>query len=293
MDSEHLPVHVETESHAMVTHDSMENYVHEMELSTDAVKRVLPTFLKVCNSKGIIDFGGKPFVSDAECQKIARCSGISYDKPDIIAEWIDDPETNERVYEVLVEGCARWMGQEIFSSGGCNSKDKFFKNRSQSFTALKLEVRKKAVANWRGSCVRHLFGLNSLSWEDLNQLGFNQGNAGAGVDFKQGRHSSKDDGAEDAAAAKDTKKKIGQQIMMDCGNDKDKAGDVLEQLTAFTAKDGKEVAGKRSALKLSDKQANFLWSKIKPNGKEREKYENIIQAVMGDAAGPEDPDCPL
>jgi hypothetical protein len=52
-------------------------------------------------------------------------------------------------------------------------------------------------------------------------------------------------------------------ILEMAGNDKTVAGDILQSITKWTNKDGKEVAGYRSTSKITDKAANVVYGKVK------------------------------
>jgi len=80
--------------------------------------------------------------------------------------------------------------------------------------------------------------------------------------------------------AEDPRVEIGHMLMEIAGNDKDEAAGLLEVLTTFTTKEGKEVRGKRSIKDLSDKHAVVTLKKVK------EQHKKWLAAM--DAPGPED-----
>ena len=73
--------------------------------------------------------------------------------------------------------------------------------------------------------------------------------------------------------------KIGKQIMTDCGGDKEKAALVLRQVSSFTGKNGVEKYVTSLHTLRSEKWAGKIWGNIKPNGREREKYDQIVREV--------------
>ena len=84
----------------------------------------------------------------------------------------------------------------------------------------------------------------------------------------------------DTDAPEDPRVEIGRLLMEMCHQDKDEAAGMLEVLTTFTGKDGKEVKGKRSIKDLSDKHAVVTLRKA------REQYTKWLAAL--DAPPPED-----
>ena len=289
--AETVPVVQETKALAVISHTGnnildIEGKAKEVEARVDLIKRIIPTLCKLCEQGDITDYGGKPFIGDNACQKIARVMAISFAQPQIISEWIDDPETTRRVYSVVISGSASLFGQSVDALGGCDSEDKFFTKKNQetggyerrsglSFTNLKLAVQKKALANWRGSCVRTLLGLKNLEWSALEASGFRRGEGGS-VTFK------KDGKAPVTEASSDVKKNIGDMILKDCNGDKKLAGDVLSEITSFDGDKG-HVKGPTStgASNFSDKWAFRVWSEIKPGGKNHEAYLNMVKTMTG------------
>lgn len=262
----------------------------EAEARAKLMKAILPQLVAVCYDNNILDLGGKPYINNDGCQKIARISGISFGRPRIVVSTENLPPEPEELYEdsgkikkkakpartayiVMMEGEASLLGQEITEFGGASSEDGWFDRPHESFTETRLEIHKKAMANWQGRCVRTLLGLQGLSWDDLEKVGFKLGKGG-GVEYREGRHSGSDksDGKE---AADDMRKKVSQQIYADVSENAEAARYVLEKVSGFQGRDG-WVNGKTDVQKISDKAIAVLWGKIKPDGKEREKYDQAV-----------------
>lgn len=249
--------------------------VAEAETRAMVLKMVLPKLVKVCHARNILNMGGNPYIDNDGCQKIARIVGITYSRPEITSHFEDDPDTGKRVYVVDVVGEASAFGQTIIDVGGATSDDKFFANRKESFQETRQEVRKKALANWQGRCVRALLGLKEMSWDELEDVGFKRDGAGS-VDYRNERHSSGNDTTQDKDAADENRRKIREQISADVKSNAEAAADLLEAATAFPGKNGKQVPGVRHPDKLSEARARTTWNKIKPGGNERDKYEDMM-----------------
>lgn len=261
----------------------------EAEARAKLMKNILPHLVQVCYADNIQDFDGKPFINNDGCQKIARIAGISFSRPNIYVSYEDLPPEPEERYEdsgkikrkakparrafiVEVEGEASLLGQTITEYGGASSEDGWFNRPQESPVETRLEIRKKAMANWQGRCVRTLLGLQGLSWDILKDVGFKRGEGGT-VEHRVGRHSIKD-GKEDKVALDETRTYIRNQILSDVNKNPDAASLVLQTLTAFG-----DFPGYKKAERISEKVAPRLWKEIKPGGTKRDDYDTIIDNV--------------
>jgi len=68
---------------------------------------------------------------------------------------------------------------------------------------------------------------------------------------------------EENQASKDLRREINNMLMKMANNDPKKAGEMLALYTTFTNKDGKEIKGKSDPSKLSEKQLQPTYGKIK------------------------------
>jgi len=270
--------------------------LRESAARAEMMGKLIPTLVKACHQRNILDMGGNPYIDNDGCQKIARTVGISFGKPDVESYW--DEDEGVKVWVVEVCGEATVMGQTIYEVGGCTSQDKFLSSRRMGMMQLKIEVKKKAIANWQGRCVRTLLGMKELTWAELEAQGFSADAAGK-VEYKTGRDSnSKTNQKKDTEAEenlKEVKVKIGNQLIADCGNDKNLAAKLLESLTAFEGKDGDMVKGKTSVTRLSEKQAFYFWGSYRPNGTRRDIYEEHLAKIHAEnkSAGEPEDDVPF
>lgn len=281
-------------------HMNMSVALVEAEARARLMKNILPQLVAVCHKDNILKMGNgdksKPYITNDGCQKIARIAGISFGKPAIDvsyenlpaeqAEYWEDSgkikkkaKPERRAFIVEVYGEATLLGQTITEFGGASSEDGFYDRPKESPVEIRLEVRKKAMANWQGRCVRTLLGLQGLSWEDLKKVGFDPEQAG-GVEYETGKYSSRKDTSEDKNAGEEVRNRIRDMILRDVAGNQDAAVELLETVTSFKGKDGNMVKGKKNVAHLSESAANTTWNKIKPGSKERDKYFDSLRDVL-------------
>lgn len=255
---------------------------HEAEERAKLMNVLVPSLLKATHTGDIIDQGGKPFIADSGCEKIARVAGVSFGRPEVTAGFEED-ETGKRYFAVTIRGEASILGQTIFEVGGCDEFDKFIDSRQLPFGQRKLEVEKKAYCNWRGRCVRTLLGMTGLRWVDLEKYGITS-EGRTKVEYKAGSKSHADGGKSEVVAGEtaEVRERIRAQLLKDLDGNEEECKEALRRITAFTGKDGKPVEGRESVSQLSDKWVFALWGNIKPGGKERDKYETIILEVVAE-----------
>lgn len=262
----------------------------EVDMRADLLRAIIPRFVRVCYQNDILDMGGKPYITNSGCQKIAQIARISMGKTISTVEHEDvpdkpekiDPDTGKvikkgrkahRAYMVTVEGSASWMGREIYEFGGATTEDGFYDRPNESPIETRIEVHKKARANWQGRCVRTLLGLQTLSWEMLEDMGYKRGYGGS---ISYGNKSNGNGGqSNNTDAADETRIKVSTQIFEDVGGNPEAAKYVLKEMTGFQGSKG-WVEGKEDARKITDKAIQVTWGKIKPGGKERDRYESVV-----------------
>lgn len=254
-----------------------ENSVDLVSLASERAKlfRLAITKLPECTSpSNWTDHGGKPFLDDNGCERMARVLGIGISEPEVTAGMETDLEDGSKFYAVELVGSASirfgdGTKLEMPQNGGCTSRDKFFKGRPGITT---LDIKKKAYANYRGRCIRSFLGIGGLSWADLEAAGIHKEDC-VSVDYRKGKETGK------SADGDDARSKLEKMIMTDCCGEIMAAKDLLCRLTEWE-KDGKKMAGKENIADLSDKQAAFGWGNYKPGGQKRDFYQSHLDAVL-------------
>ena len=266
-------VKIDTEPMSAAMVPIAEGLIEKVEAQANFLSAVLKMLPRVCHNRNIVDMGGNPYIDDDGCQKMARLSELSFSEPHITEGYEPIPNSEEKEYVINVTGTVRLRNTTISEVGICTTNDAFLSARpGLSHNQLKGEVRKKALSNWRGRCVRTILGLRGLSWEDLKESGFDQDSAGS-VDYNKGAKSGKSEKADEVRI------KLGEMLFADCKDNKTAAENLLEVLTSFEGDKG-PVKGKKSVLKLTDKAANFTWAKYQSDGTERADYDVQLAEIL-------------
>jgi len=232
--------------------DNLVKMAEFAEKRIDAVNRIKRAALRVTNTRDWTNQNGNPYLQVSGAEKVARLFGISWriDEPKL-AEY-DDGHFGFSYKGYFTLGVAT-----IEFEGSRGSRDPFFsKAHDKAIPPSEIDrndVKKAALTNTIGNGVTRILGIRNLGWEDLKDAGINISNM-AKVDYKK-KEMSKD--------VKEQRDKIGSMIMEMVRENKEEASKLLEKLTLFTAKDGKEVKGKKSLSDLSEKAVPVTYRKVK------------------------------
>lgn len=215
-----------------------------------------------------VDQGGKPYLTEAGCQKFAGIYGLSF--RDIK---IDKEEYTDEIGHVINYHCrlkahfqeGTGAHRVLECDGSSTTKDPFF-NRSGERLPLSevkiVNVRKKAITNAMGRATKKILGL-SFTWDEVN-TGLESAGKDAGkvasVSYGKGTKGGTGKKAESKSVA-EKRLRLGELLMEMSGGDPDVAADLLEKFTGFEGKDG-PVKGKRSLSDLSEKAVPVVLRKV-------------------------------
>lgn len=209
--------------------------------------------LKATNKNDWVNEGGKPYLQESGSCKIARVFGVSYRINPPSKQLFTDGH-----YEYIYTGDFSLGGAEISATGSRSSKSDFFVGKKDPKPVSEIDegdVRKAAYTNCIGRGIKELLGLGNLTWDDLLTAGIKKEDC-AGFEFDKSKQ-------EMTGEAKEKKTEINKMLMKMSGNDALKAADMLESVTAFTGRDGKEIAGKRNLNDLTEKSIPVTHGKVK------------------------------
>lgn len=237
--------------------DSIIEVANKAEARINAINKIKSIVLRVTNQNDWIDQGDKPYLAVSGAEKVGGLFGI---------EWsIGEAQlTNEEDghYSYTYKGKFTMGSRTIEFEGSRSTKDPFFSKAHGSDKPVseidRNDVKKAALTNLIGNGITRMLGIRNMTWEEVKAGGIDQSKT---PKINYGTAEMSED-------VKEQRKKLGEMLMKMAGGNKDIASKMLVEFTSFVAKDGKEVAGKDSITKLSEKAIPVTYGKVK------EKYED-------------------
>lgn len=259
------PINVLTASDTSTDLETAVRNAEKFVMLQDSIRKMA---IKVTSVHDWIDEGGKPYLQEQGAQKIAMAFGVS-----IINTSLETEHKTDELGDWIIftySGDAVWQGRTSPQIGTGSTRDPFFGKRKGSFLPLsevdQLNVKKKAMTNLLNRAIKSCLGL-SYTWDELSEASGERitaktvGGAGNQVSYDRGGQGGSTKPPE---TQKDKDKKTTMwDMMVEMYGSAENAGDALEKATAFTNSDGKEIAGKRDHTKVTIKQTNFLYTKVK------------------------------
>lgn len=199
------------------------------------------------------------YLEEKGAMKVARLFGLEF--RNIKVEQIQYSDERGPVIDFAVTLEAVHNGKIHEAEGGRSTKDQFFNRGKDKRLPLSeipiMNVRKAAVTNAKGRATKKILGLDFTREEveaAFAKTGKSLGTATA-VSF----------GGEKKTMTSD-KEEIW-RMLVEVNGTEEEASAHLEELSAWTTKDGTEVKGKRRAVDLTDAQATFLLKIVRPKYK--------------------------
>lgn len=232
-------------------------------------QKLIDLSLKITNAQDWINQQGKPYLTASGAEKIGRLWGVSVRNVRREKTMTEDEKGSFYFYEYRGTFELGNGVDLIEAVGTCSQKDEFF---AMAYGELKplseieeTNILKSAYSNMMVNGITRLLGLRNLTMDQLKGAGIDVGKI-TRVEYEVGaKGGSKESEWSESERAK--AKEIGNELMAQYNGDAEAAAVKLELLTAFTAKDGKAVKGRRSIKKLSGKQINILYEKVFPKEK--------------------------
>lgn len=165
--------------------------IAEAEKRVDYINKVMKIALKVTKPQDWVDFGGKPYLSGPGAERLRPLFGITLS--DMKHERINLEDEKGTYYVIIVTGTVHFRGDSIPVIGTCSSRDQFFavryeNNEKYYLPASEVDITnilKAAYTNMLTNAVTRCIGIRNLTWEQLDELGFDRSKA-AKVEFAQG-----------------------------------------------------------------------------------------------------------
>jgi hypothetical protein len=260
-----------TEMQLMPQSDTeLERSIANAERYLELQDRMRKLAIKVTNQEDWIDQMGNPYLEISGSTKIADAYGVSCNE--LCFEQVNIKDDKGSYYVFYCRAILSWKGRSLPEEGAASSRDQFFakrtvyENKEKKQILLPQEeinitdIRKKAKTNMLNRGIKNLLGL-SYTWEEIEK--YSEGKItrakASSVTYDKGSKG----GNEDTDKDKETRQKMGKMLMEMSGDDKENASTLLELMTKWTTKEGKEVAGKKSIKDVSTKSLNITKDKIK------------------------------
>ncbi len=189
---------------------------------------------------GTPDKPGKPYLCASGAEKIGRPFGVKWSNLKLERMWAEDDRGRYYIYVCTALFELPSGLDSIVSVGTCSQRDTFFSTKTDwtggvKTTILKTtsdidetNIMKSAVSNCIQNGITRLLGLRGLTWEQVEAAGLKREKAA-----KVG-YTGKEAPADDKATA--NRKKILDMILEMVHGEADKAGPLLQEITAWETK---------------------------------------------------------
>lgn len=254
------------------TREEMERMLERAELAIEFQNKIKALALKLTNENDWCKLGSKFFLEHTGAKKLKDAFGVSVNQDGLATQQHMKDDQGEYIL-VIVPVVATWRGIEVTEKGICSTRDKLLGMQGGKYKPLSevslVNVTLKAHTSAIRRGVMSALGLNPTE-ADMRAAGLDLDKIAneKGVSYGAGTQG----GNTDSKETKDKKAEIGRKIMEMAGGDKLAAGDLLEDITKWTDKDGKEVKGKRSLTSVSEKQLSFVERDV------NKKYDEWVKA---------------
>jgi len=171
------------------TMDKLERAIVVADLRFQFLQRVTQIALKRTLEQDWSDFGGKPYLGAAGCERIRPLFGITIDG--LRREKFEDNDQNGPYYFWIIDAVAHFHGDSLAVQGKCSSRDQFYASRRgptgekillPSSEVSQIDIIQAAFSNMVMNAVTRILGIRDLTWKQLEELGFDRKKA-ASISF--------------------------------------------------------------------------------------------------------------
>lgn len=151
--------------------EDYEDLLSIAERRTNQVASAIQASLKITTPQDWINQSGKPYLTHAGAEKVARLFGVKISNVDTKKVWADD--TKGRYYIYKTTGTVSLPGNfdSIEALGTCSQRDKFFAFKDGQWKDTseidETNIMKASYSNFVVNGITHLLGLRNLTWEQL------------------------------------------------------------------------------------------------------------------------------
>jgi len=219
-----------------------------------AIRSIQLSGIAVTNPQDWVDQGGKPYLQSSGSEKMAAMCGISWQ----IMKQEKTIKADSYIWSTFLRVICPKMGRTIEILGTRSSNDPFFGMSHGNVVPIdqidEAAVRKSSYTNSLARGVQIMLGLRNLSWEDLASRGITKGGVST---------------IPRTTTVKATEEEAGQRTEMwnmlleISGGDSKPALALLEEVSAFEGKDGKQIPGVKKLSLLKGKRLNVNLGKVR------------------------------
>ena len=255
-----------TENELSMGNDQLIWMADQAQKRVSAISSIMKYALEITTHLDWVLIGGNPYLQETGASKIARLFNISWQIAPPSKVWDEERDGH---YSYKTGGKFTFSGAEIDAYGMASTHDEFFigkagnpdKPQKKPQDVNERDIMQKAYVNCLNRGIKTIIpGLRNITVESLVDSKIDTSKI-KGYGFNSGYQE------EMSGEAKDQKAEIERMLKEMCGEAKWKAG--LKKLTAFTGRDGNEVAGKDDINRLSEKMIPVTYGKVK---KEYDKW---------------------
>jgi hypothetical protein len=240
-------------------------FLERVDRRNEAVERVLKMALSKLMPTDFHDFDGKPMLQGVGAQRLMKYFGISVTNKQRIPAMgyaINQQDPAKRL-SVTYKATFSLGSMVVEGEGRRDSHNKFFGRKGGEYKDISdinlPDLDAAAVTAMYRDGITTLLGLKGVTWDYLKELGFCSERT-TGHTYQKGTNGGN---AAESQEAKSKQAEIANMIFEMSGQDPEKSKEMLIKYTAWKTKEGKEMAGKDSVSKLSDKQVPIIYGKVK------------------------------
>lgn len=230
------------------------------ERRVEKIKKMVTLSLRATHSGDWVNMQGKPYLMGSGAEKIARLWGVK--TRNIKVEKIQTEDEKGKFYYYMVTGECELPGgnDSLIGVGTCSMKDQFFSSVTVDGEKIlkpiseidETNIMKSAYTNFLTNGITRLLGIRNLTFEQLRAGGVDVEKIGA-VEYR---------GREMGDGAKGKRDECWSKLLEMSDGEEKSARARLKSMTSWVKPDGTMVAGKDNINALSEKQIDYLYSKL-------------------------------
>ena len=219
-----------------------------------AMRKIQLASIAATNPQDWVDQGGKPYLQSSGSEKTAALWGISWQ----IMKQEKTTKADSYIWSTFLRIMAPRMGRTIEILGTRSSNDPFFGMSHNQIVPIEqideAAVRKSSYTNSLARGVQIMLGLRNLTWAELEAHGIKKGGVSA-IPRTTTVKATEEEGAQ--------RTEMWNMLLEISGGDSKPALVLLEEVSAFETKDGKQIPGVKKLSLLKGKRLQVNLGKVR------------------------------